>query len=367
MKISPRTAVCVGFCLAFAQASHACYMNLQNPGLSDHACLNAQSTASNAAAMAAADRAIRAQEQRRAEMNAERAADYWGGVVINLNNGDWYSAANYPLPTSAVAQLEGACTHPACAVVAVYKNTCVAQALGDKGEIFWAEDARPATAQQKAKKLCEGAAHACDVAEKYISCSGFNYTDRTTGEVGTGQKSFLSLWRQYRHAGSLLGILAPRLMGVSEVGKGEVLFNPVVVQLSQQPRAVKETIDVPAFLAPLRGKRQAPDIYIATALSKNGRAASTYFGVTPAVAENEAMTRCGKSDCYVLLTFKNGLCAAQSWGRDRQGANYDHMVAAPTEAQAKKLALDQCVQSTGQACQIAQSFCSPAAKEGPAP
>lgn len=337
--------------------AHACYVDPRNPGRSDGACLSQQNAQASVAAMEAADRAIREWEQRRAEMNAERYGDFWGGVIINLNTGAWYSAANYLESSAAELQLVRACSHPACAVVTLFKNTCVAQSLGNKGEMYWADDVKPSVAQQKAKKLCEAKSTGCDVSEQHISCSGFNYTDRVTGEVGAGQKSLLSMWRHYRHAGSLLGILAPDLMGVAEVAKPQATLNPLALQLAEQPRSVKETMSLPDFLARVQQQRAVPKLYVSTALSTGGRFAKTYFGVTPAVAENEALSRCGKSDCQVLLTFEQHLCAAQSWGRDNNGANYDYMVAAATEDEAQKLALTSCRKNAGNQCQIAQSFC----------
>jgi hypothetical protein len=128
-------------------------------------------------------------------------------------------------------------------------------------------------------------------------------------------------------------------------------------QLSEQPLSVKKTIDLPEYLDQLKHSDKVPDLYISTALSKNGRVAKTYFGLTPKIAEHEAMSRCNKNDCYVLLTFKNGLCAAQSWGRDSKGLNYDYMTAAKTKHAAEQLALANCEKNAGHECQIAQSFC----------
>lgn len=283
--------------------------------------------------------------------DANRASDYWGAIAANMQTGQIHHVEYVYRPIDALERMKQACAGDRqCDLVAIYRNTCVALARGDQGELFWADDAKPKLVQQKAMNACKaGGANGCRADERDRVCSGYDYVDIRTGEAGTGQQSLGSKLRAFKRKGGLLGAISPKLAGKSEVQPPQVAYNPMTAQFLSQPTAMRSG-QSPA-------KPDGSSLWMAYAFSRTSGARGTGIGLVEGVSAAQAKRTCGKSDCETLVAARTGECFAIVGGIDSRSVQQDFAAKAKNKELAGQAALKQCKSGGLGQCQVGFAEC----------
>ncbi len=106
--------------------------------------------AENGAAIMAAEAERR--QQRQAALNDDdfnRTTDWWGAISVNVHTGAWGNSLHRSSGTQAMQDVKSVCPDKDCALLALFRNTCVAGVTNAAGSAFWA--ARPAAAARRRK------------------------------------------------------------------------------------------------------------------------------------------------------------------------------------------------------------------------
>ncbi|UHQ21601.1 DUF4189 domain-containing protein [Lysobacter sp. 5GHs7-4] len=291
-----------------------------------------------------------------AEDKAGRESDYWGALAVHAPSGEAVNIGFESEPKWAFGPLRQACNiRYGCDVVVLYKNTCVAIARGDRGEMFLADDVKPQQASALASQACSKAgAGACKVGKKELTCSGYNYIDSVTGEGGIGQKSLFAKWRKLRFD------VAAKVGGDVLIQPPMATYNPRLRQALTRPKAdranlVNRDVRDDAVWARI-GLTPAPDLWLAFAFS----AASGQIGLGLERNEDGAVAaargKCQADDCETLLRARSGQCYAIVQGITPKARLHSVALVGRTPEDAQKAALKQCAQGATD-CSVAVAEC----------
>lgn len=255
----------------------------------------------------------RADERRAREWaddKAGREADYWGALAVLAPSGEAVNLGFESQPKWAFNPLRRACNmRLGCDVAVVYKNTCVALARGDRGQIFLADDPKPQQASTLASQACtQAGGGACKVAKNELTCSGYNYIDSITGEGGIGQKSLFSKWRKLRFD------VAARAGGDIVVQPPAATYNPRLRQALARPLAERaklsnQDVRQDAAWAKL-DLVPPPDLWLAFAFSPSAGETGLGLERDESAASSQAQVKCGARDCKTVMTAHSGQCFA---------------------------------------------------------
>lgn len=290
-----------------------------------------------------------------AEDKAGREADYWAATAVLAPTGETVNLGYESQPKWAFNPLRRACNmRQGCDVAVLYKNTCVAIARGDAGQLFLADDVKPQQASALASQACARAgAGACKVAKNELSCSGYNYIDSLTGEGGIGQKSLFSKWRKLRFD------VAAKAGGDIVIQPPMAIYNPRLRQALARPKADRAQLsnrDVRDDAAWSRaGLTPPPDLWLAFAFSPSGQ-----VGLGLDRDEDSAIAgaraKCQERDCQIALRAHSGQCYAIVQGISPQAQLHAVALTGPTAEAAQKASLKQCAAGASD-CSVAVAEC----------
>lgn len=298
-------------------------------------------------------------EERRArewaDDKAGREADYWGAIAVLAPTGEAVNIGFESQPQWAFGPLRRACNmRYGCDVAVLYKNTCVAIARGDRGQMFLADDPKPQQASAAASQACaQAGGGACKVAKNELTCSGFDYIDSITGEGGIGQKSLFSKWRKLRFD------MAAKVGGDIVVQPPAATYNPRLRQALAQPKADRAGLrnrDVRDDAVWSRaGLTPAPDLWLAFAFSGSGQI-GLGLDRDEDSAVSAARSKCQERDCEIALRAHSGQCYAIVQGVSPQARLHAVALIGRTPEEAQKASLKQCAAGASD-CSVAVAEC----------
>lgn len=291
-----------------------------------------------------------------ADDKAGRESDYWGAVAVLAPTGEAVNLGFESQAKWAFGPLRRACNmRYGCDVAVLYKNTCVAIARGDRGEMFLADDVKPQQASALASKVCaEAGGGSCKVGKQDLTCSGYNYIDSVTGEGGIGQKSLFARWRKLRFD------VAAKVGGDVLIQPPMATYNPRLRLALARPKAERAELvnrDVRDDAVWARaGLIPAPDLWLAFAFS----AGSGQIGLGLDRDEDSAVAaargKCKADDCEIQLRAHSGQCYAIVQGISPQARLHSVALIGRTPDEAQKAALKQCAKGASE-CSVAVAEC----------
>ena len=145
--------------------------------------------AENGAAIMAAEAERR--QQRQAALNDDdfnRTTDWWGAISVNVHTGAWGNSLHRSSGTQAMQDVKSVCPEKDCALLALFRNTCVAGVTNAAGSAFWGAIATGSGGLGLGMGLTEAIAQA-DALQK---CTGdcvikFSYEGDICIATGTGK------------------------------------------------------------------------------------------------------------------------------------------------------------------------------------
>ena len=158
--------------------------------------------AENGAAIMAAQAERR--QQRQAALNDDdfnRTADWWRVISVNVHTGAWGNALQRGSGAQAMQDVKKVCQDKDCALLALFRNTCVPGVTNVAGSAFWADDVKPRTALNLAMKKCKldpASGRSCEAPKDFNVCSGYAY-QKYDGKLSNYNR------------GGLIGVLALNL------------------------------------------------------------------------------------------------------------------------------------------------------------
>ena len=135
--------------------------------------------AENGAAIMAAEAERR--QQRQAALNDDdynRTSDWWGAISVDVRTGVWGNALQRSSGAQAMQDVKQVCPDIDCALLALFRNTCVAGVTNSAGSAFWADDVKPSKALNLAMKKCKldpASGRSCEAPKDFNVCSGYRY------------------------------------------------------------------------------------------------------------------------------------------------------------------------------------------------
>jgi hypothetical protein len=306
--------------------------------------------AENGAAILAAEAENRARRQ--AALNdddANRTSDWWGAISVNVRTGAWGNALQRNSGAQAIADVKQVCPDADCAMLALFRNTCVAGVTNAAGSAFWADDVKPRRALNAAMKKCKAdpaSGHSCEAPKDFNVCSGYAY-QKYDGKLSNYNR------------GGLIGVFAPGLSNIPDLAKPEVFYNPSLVQFSAQTSAVRAS-GADAALAvdrTLKNGGALPALWGAIATGQGGGALGMGMGLTEAIAKADAMKKCAAGDCVVQTSYQGDICIAVVTGKSADGKDVSAMDAQKTKADVETKLFQGCADKGVLDCKIVMMEC----------
>jgi hypothetical protein len=306
--------------------------------------------AENGAAIMAAEAENRARRQ--AALNdddANRTSDWWGAISVNVRTGAWGNALQRTSGAQAMADVKEVCPDADCALLALFRNTCVAGVTNAAGSAFWADDVKPRKALNAATKKCRAdpaSGRSCEAPKDFNVCSGYAY-QKYDGKLSNYNR------------GGLIGVLAPGLSNIPDLAPAQVIYNPSLVQFTAQTSAVRTT-GADAALAANQSLQEGgalPLLWGAIATGQAGGALGLGMGISEDIAKADAVKKCAVSDCVIQTSYQGDICIAVVTGKNAQGNDISAMDAQKTKAEVEAKLLDGCVDKGITGCKIKMMEC----------
>jgi hypothetical protein len=302
--------------------------------------------AENGEAIMAAEAENRARRQ--AALNnddANRISDWWGAISVNVRTGVWANALHRASGAQAMADVKEVCPEADCALLGLFRNTCVAGVTNAAGSAFWADDVKPRKALAAAMKKCRtdpASGKSCEAPKNFDVCSGYAY-QKYDGKLSNYNR------------GGLIGVLAPGLSNIPDLAKPKVIYNPGLVQFTAQPNSLRMA-GAEAALASNRALHSAgahPPLWGAIAVGTAGMGMG--MGITQAIANADAMKKC-TGECAIKFSFEGDACIAVGTSKSPDGKESSGIDVAKTKALVEASVKKTCAER-GIACTIASIEC----------
>ena len=302
--------------------------------------------AENGAAIMAAEAERR--QQRQAALNDDdfnRSADWWGAISVNVHTGAWGNALQRNSGAQAMQDVKAVCPDKDCALLALFRNTCVAGVTNAAGSAFWADDVKPGAALNLAMKKCKldpASGRSCEAPKDFNFCSGYAY-QKYEGKLSNYNR------------GGLLGVLAPGLKNIPDLAAPEVFYNPGLVQFTGQTNRVRAGSADAALSANsrLQTAQTLPPLWGAIATGKTGLGMG--MGLTKEIAQADALKKCA-GDCVIKFSYEGDICIASGTGTTADGRVVSGIDAAKTKALVEASVHKSCA-AQGMVCTIASVDC----------
>jgi hypothetical protein len=305
--------------------------------------------AENGAAIMAAEAENRARRQAALnEDDANRMSDWWGAISVNVRTGAWGNALQRNSGAQAMADVKDVCPEADCAMLALFRNTCVAGVTNAAGSAFWADAVKPSKALSAAMKKCKAdpaSGRSCAAPKDFNVCSGYAY-QKYAGKLSNYNR------------GGLLGVLAPGLSNIPDLAPAEVFYNPGLVQFTAQNSAVRAS-GAQAVLAAnsaLQSEGTLPPLWGAIATGQGG-ALGMGMGLTEAIAKADAMKKCVADDCVIQTSYEGDICIAVVTGKTAAGKEISAMDARKTKAEVEAKLREGCVSRGISDCTVVMMEC----------
>lgn len=291
--------------------------------------------------------AVEAERRRQVALgndDVNRSNDWWGTVAVHLPSGRWFWSVNHRDARQAYAQVTEGCPEGNCALLAMFRNTCVAAAEDAEGLLFWADHEKKNLAASHAADKCRQSSSSpasCSTPKNLIACSGYAYSD------WDGKLS------KFNRAG-LIGVVAPKMAGIPDLAAAETIYNPALVMLTAQPTHLRDEEALASVQA--MGEGRPKPLWGAIALSKAG-GMGMGMGLTEAIAKSDALKKCTTGECEVVTSFEGDICLSFGSGRNADGQNYLFVNALKDKAEAESVTLAECKAHGNANCRIESTDC----------
>lgn len=245
----------------------------------------------------------------------------------------------------AMQDVKAVCPEQDCALLALFRNTCVAGVTNAAGSAFWADDVKPRTALSVAMKKCKAdpaSGRSCTAPKDFNVCSGYAY-QKYEGKLSNYNR------------GGLVGVLAPGLRNIPDLAAPEVFYNPSLLQFTGQTHQVRAA-SVDAVLATntaMQNTGAIPPLWGAIALGKQGMGMG--MGISEQVAQADALKKCD-GECVIKFSFEGDFCMASATGKKADGSVVSGIDAAKTKALVEASVHKSCAEQ-GMECTIASVDC----------
>ena len=302
--------------------------------------------AENGAAIMAAE--AKRRQQRQAALNDDdfnRSSDWWGAISVNVHTGAWGNALQRSSGALAMQDVKAVCPDKDCALLALFRNTCVAGVTNAAGSAFWADDVKPRAALNLAMKKCKldpASGRSCAAPKDFNVCSGYAY-QKYDGKLSNYNR------------GGLLGVLAPGLSNIPDLAAPEVFYNPGLVQFTGQSNSVRaESADAAlASNSRLQNASTMAPLWGAIATGQNGLGMG--MGLTEEIAQADALKKC-EGDCIIKFSYEGDVCIATGTGKTAAGRVVSGIDVAKTKALVEASVHKSCADQ-GMVCTIASVDC----------
>ena len=302
--------------------------------------------AENGAAIMAAEAERR--QQRQAALNDDdynRTSDWWGAISVDVRTGVWGNALQRSSGAQAMQDVKQVCPDKDCALLALFRNTCVAGVTNSAGSAFWADDVKPSKALNLAMKKCKldpASGRSCEAPKDFNVCSGYRY-QKYDGKLSNYNR------------GGLIGVFAPGLSNIPDLAAPEVFYNPGLVQFTGQSNNVR-TGSAEAALSSNKQIQSAgamPPLWGAIATGQSGLGLG--MGLTEAIAQADALKKC-EGDCVIKFSYEGDICIATGTGKTSDGRLVTGIDAAKTKELVEASVHKTCAER-GMECTIASVDC----------
>lgn len=302
--------------------------------------------AENGAAIMAADAQRR--QQRQSALNEDdynRTTDWWGAISVNVHTGAWGNALQRSSGAQAMQDVKAVCPEKDCALLALFRNTCVAGVTNAVGSAFWADDPKPRTALNLAMKKCKAdpaSRNSCEAPKDFNVCSGYAY-QKYEGKLSNYNR------------GGLVGVLAPGLRNIPDLAAAEVFYNPSLLQFTGQTHQVRAASADSALATnnAVQNNGAMPPLWGAIALGMQGIGMG--MGITEEIAQADALKKC-EGECAIKFSFEGDFCIATGSGKKADGSVVDGIDAAKTKELVEASVHKRCAER-GMECTITSLDC----------
>ncbi|MCD9032067.1 DUF4189 domain-containing protein [Luteimonas sp. Y-2-2-4F] len=291
--------------------------------------------------IAAQQAAYEAVGRRDAAVRNDQQRDWWGVLVVNVEEGYWNATYDAMSPEEALQQALLDCDGD-CRMAVAFANTCLAPAQSAQGALFFAAGDDKEEAVDAATRKCTAA-------------GGSNCSGQEDKAVCTG----------YRYAYSRMERLNERLnfVAIGRNARPKVEFSQGLEAYLAKPldaRGAPPPAD-PALSAAARpggpSSASADQPWTAIAVPRGGgKGVGLHLGTSRQNAIDTAMQKCGEPNCEVLLTFTHGQCGAAVIAPAPGGARTFGAVGESGQVAAQE-ATAACTGSGGSSCQPVFNQC----------